>query len=136
MSCFWMIFHISYGFFLCVLNLRFILFFCNFRMYVKNQFKSDIKSFQCDNGREFNNRPLLTHLQSNGINIRFSCPYTSQQNGKAERSIRTINNIVHTSLFQASLAPKFWTEALLTAVHTLNLLPTTTLSYKTPFEIL
>ncbi|KAL4562284.1 hypothetical protein LXL04_034484 [Taraxacum kok-saghyz] len=88
-----------------------------------------IQAFQCDNGREFNNRALLTYLQSNGITIRFSCPYTSQQNGKAERSIRTINNIVRTFLFQASLAPTFWTEALLTVVHTLNLLPTSTLSF-------
>ncbi|KAI3722068.1 hypothetical protein L2E82_33093 [Cichorium intybus] len=110
--------------------------FCNFRMYVKNQFKTDIQSLQCDNGREFDNTMFRAYLQSNGISIRFSCPYTSQQNGKAERSIRTINNIIRTSLFQASLSSKFWVEALLTAVHTLNLLPTTTLSYKTHFEVL
>ncbi|KAL4564754.1 hypothetical protein LXL04_028825 [Taraxacum kok-saghyz] len=105
-------------------------------MYVKNQFKADIQSLQCDNGREYNNRLLLSYLQSNGITTRFSCPYTSQQNGKAERTIRTINNIIHNFLFQASLSTKFWTEALLTAARTLNLLPTTTLSYKTTFEVI
>jgi hypothetical protein len=28
-----------------------------------------------------------------------SCPYTSSQNGKAERIIRTTNNVVHSLLF-------------------------------------
>jgi hypothetical protein len=34
-----------------------------------------------------------------------SCPYTSQQNGKAERTIRTTNNVIRTLLFQASMPP-------------------------------
>jgi hypothetical protein len=33
-----------------------------------------------------------------------SCPYTSQQNGKAERSLRTINDILH-SLFVSGKSP-------------------------------
>ncbi|KAJ9546650.1 hypothetical protein OSB04_019193 [Centaurea solstitialis] len=110
--------------------------FKTFRAYVLNQFKTDIQLFQCDNGREFNNQPLLDFFKTHGIKIRFSCPYTSQQNGKAERTIRTINNTLRTSLIQASLPPKFWVEALLSAVHTFNLLPSTTIQYKTPFEVL
>ncbi|KAJ9546206.1 hypothetical protein OSB04_025913 [Centaurea solstitialis] len=110
--------------------------FKTFRAYVLNQFKMDIQLFQCDNGREFNNQPLLDFFKTHGIKIRFSCPYTSPQNGKAERTIRTINNTVRTSLIQASLPPKFWVEALLSSVHTFNLLPSTTIQYKTPFEVL
>ncbi|KAJ9553280.1 hypothetical protein OSB04_017325 [Centaurea solstitialis] len=110
--------------------------FKTFRAYVLNQFKTDIQLFQCDNGREFNNQPFLDFLKTHGIKIRFSCPYTSQQNGKAERTIRTINNTLRTSLIQASLPPQFWVEALLSSVHTFNLLPSTTIQYKTPFEVL
>nr|GEU35882.1 hypothetical protein [Tanacetum cinerariifolium] len=86
--------------------------------------------------REFNNSPFLNVLKTNGIKIRFSCPYTSQQNGKAERTIQTINNIIRTLLFQASLPSTFCVEALYMSVHVLNLLPTTTLSYRAPFELL
>ncbi|KAJ9564595.1 LOW QUALITY PROTEIN: hypothetical protein OSB04_000561, partial [Centaurea solstitialis] len=110
--------------------------FQSFRAYVLNQFKTDIQLFQCDNGREFNNQPLLNFFKTHGIKIRFSCPYTSPQNGKAERTIRTINNTLRTSLIQASLPPTFWVEALLSSVHTFNLLPSTTIHYKTPFEML
>ncbi|KAJ9537125.1 hypothetical protein OSB04_029858 [Centaurea solstitialis] len=110
--------------------------FKTFRAYVLNQFKTDIQLFQCDNGREFNNQSFLDFFKTHGIKIRFSCPYTSPQNGKAERTIRTINNTLRTSLIQASLPPKFWVEALLSSVHTFNLLPSTTIQYKTPFEVL
>ncbi|KAJ9565369.1 hypothetical protein OSB04_001335 [Centaurea solstitialis] len=110
--------------------------FKTFRAYVLNQFKTDIQLFQCDNGHEFNNQPFLDFFKTHGIKMRFSCPYTSPQNGKAERTIRTINNTLRTSLIQASLPPKFWVEALLSSVHTFNLLPSTTIQYKTPFEVL
>ncbi|KAJ9544405.1 hypothetical protein OSB04_024112 [Centaurea solstitialis] len=110
--------------------------FKTFRAYVLNQFKTDIQLFQCDNGREFNNQPFLDFFRTHGIKMRFPCPYTSPQNGKAERTIRIINNTLRTSLIQASLPPKFWVEALLSSVHTFNLLPSTTIQYKTPFEVL
>ncbi|GJR76034.1 ribonuclease H-like domain-containing protein [Tanacetum coccineum] len=81
--------------------------FLHFRNYVKNQFKCEIKNFQCDHGGEFDNNRLHTLFAKNGIQFRFSCPKTSQQNGKAERMIRTINNTIRTLLFQAHLPLPF-----------------------------
>nr|GEU39369.1 hypothetical protein [Tanacetum cinerariifolium] len=101
-----------------------------------SHFKTDIQAFQCDNGHEFNNATFLNVLQTNDIQICFSCPYTSQQNRKAERTILTVNNIIRTLLSQASLASSFWVEALNMDVHVLNLLPTTTLTYRALFEVL
>ena len=60
-----------------------------------------------------------------------SCPYTSAQNGKAERIIRTTNNVVRSLLFHASVPPSFWAAALGMATHLLNILPTKTLSFST-----
>ena len=62
-----------------------------------------------------------------GIHLRMSCLYTSPQNGKAERIIRSINNVVCSLMFQASLPPSFWVEALQTATYLINILPTKTL---------
>ncbi|GKC46959.1 ribonuclease H-like domain-containing protein [Tanacetum coccineum] len=81
--------------------------FLHFWSYVNNQFKSDILAFQCDHGGEFDNNNLLNLFSQNGIQMRFSCPKTSQQNGKSERMIRTINNVIRTLLFQAHLPPSF-----------------------------
>ncbi|VFQ80258.1 unnamed protein product, partial [Cuscuta campestris] len=90
----------------------------------------------CDNGTEYRNTPLATFFESLGILFRFSCPYTSQQNGRAERTIRTLNNTIRTLLFQANLPPEFWVEALHMATHLFNILPTTTLNNRTPHEAL
>nr|GEV07621.1 ribonuclease H-like domain-containing protein [Tanacetum cinerariifolium] len=94
-----------------------------FRNYVRTQFKCEIKSFQCDHGGEFDNHVFHKLFHDNGIQFRFSCPRTSQQNGKSERMIRTINNLIRTLLFQAHLPPNYWTEALNMAVYLLNILP-------------
>jgi hypothetical protein len=61
-----------------------------------------------------------------------SCPYTSAQNGKAERIIRSINNVVRSLLFHASVPPVFWAAALGTATYLINILPTKTLNHSMP----
>lgn len=69
------LFHIFMGF---SSSFKVYSFFFQFQMFVKNQFKTNIQYFQCNNGRKFHNHLLLTYLQSNGITIRFSGQYTSQ----------------------------------------------------------
>ena len=54
-----------------------------------------------------------------------SCPYISPQNGKAERMIRTMNDVMRTLLIQASLPPRFWAESLHTTTYLLNHLSST-----------
>jgi histone deacetylase 1/2 len=68
--------------------------------------------------------------------LRFSCPYTSAQNGKAERAIRTTNDVIRTLLIQASMPSRFWAEALHTATLLLNIRPTKPIQFSTPHEAL
>ncbi|KAL8128531.1 LOW QUALITY PROTEIN: hypothetical protein V2J09_017686 [Rumex salicifolius] len=67
-----------------------------FHAYVQTQFNLKINSIQCDHGWEFYNNELKSFFTNNGALLRFSCPHTSQQNGKAEWMIRTITNSIHT----------------------------------------
>ncbi|GJW95117.1 ribonuclease H-like domain-containing protein, partial [Tanacetum coccineum] len=60
-------------------------------VYVRTQFKCEIKAFQCDHGGEFDNCRLHTLFAKNGIQFRFSCPQTSQQNGKFERMLEGVD---------------------------------------------
>ncbi|GJW68538.1 ribonuclease H-like domain-containing protein [Tanacetum coccineum] len=105
----------------------------HFRAFIKTQFNREIKAFQCDHGGEFDNNSLHELFATNGIQFRFSCPHTSQQNGKSERMIRTINNVVRSLLFQARLPPEYWVEALLTAAYLLNILPSTSINNDIPY---
>lgn len=66
----------------------------------------------------------------------YSCPHTSQQNGKSERMIQTINNDVRALLFQAKLAPTYWVEALHVAVHVLNITPFSAIKNQIPYTLL
>ncbi|KAG7599937.1 Ribonuclease H-like superfamily [Arabidopsis suecica] len=108
--------------------------FLHFSSYVKTQFNKTIRAFQCDNGGEYTSRDFLDHLTTTGTELRLSCPHTSQQNGRAERMLRTINNLVRTLLIQAHMPYSFWVEALFTAVHTLNLLPSSSIHNQIPFS--
>ncbi|GJR41471.1 ribonuclease H-like domain-containing protein [Tanacetum coccineum] len=107
--------------------------FVAFRAYVNNQFNVDIKALQCDHEGEYDNTRFHDLFCQNGIQFRFSCPRTSQQNGKSERMLRTINNLIRTLLFQAHMPPSYWVEALNMAAHLLNILPSTAINNEIPF---
>ncbi|GJX30075.1 ribonuclease H-like domain-containing protein [Tanacetum coccineum] len=59
--------------------------FILFRNCVRTQFKCEIRAFQCDHGGEFDNHNFHDLFNTHGIQFCFSCPKTSQQNGKSER---------------------------------------------------
>jgi hypothetical protein len=54
----------------------------NFCPFISTQFGRTIKAGQCDNSRAF--------FASSEVILWMSCPYTSPQNGKVERALRTI----------------------------------------------
>lgn len=106
--------------------------FLAFHKHITTQFECLIKTFRCDNGTEYNNQFFHIFCTSNGMDFRFSCPHTSPQNGKAERTIRTINNMVRTLLSHDSLPTSFWHHALQMATYILNILPHKTKHYSAP----
>ncbi|KAA0032344.1 uncharacterized protein E5676_scaffold340G00040 [Cucumis melo var. makuwa] len=69
-----------------------------------------------------------------GTLVQRSCPHTSQQNGRAERKHRHILDSVRALLLSASCPEKFWGEAALTSVYTINRLPSSVLQNISPFE--
>uniref|UniRef100_A0A8R7RD00 Integrase catalytic domain-containing protein n=1 Tax=Triticum urartu TaxID=4572 RepID=A0A8R7RD00_TRIUA len=107
-----------------------------FYAYVQTQFERPVLAFQTDNGKEFDSLAVRSLLSKHGTVLRLSCPYTSQQNGKAERMLRTLNNSVRSLLFHAFMPARFWAEALGTATLLLNYKPCTTSSPRSPHELL
>jgi hypothetical protein len=68
--------------------------------------------------------------------LRLTCPYTSQQNGRAERVLRTLNDSLHTMLLHANAPLSFWPDALVTATYLLNRRPCHTRNNLTPYQLL
>ena len=101
---------------------------------VKTQFSKRIKAFHSDNALEYTQNGFQAILKHYGTVSHLSCPETSQQNGWVERKLRHILDIVRALLLSTSLPIAFWGEATLTAVYTINRLPTPILDNCTPHE--
>jgi hypothetical protein len=108
----------------------------SFLAYTKTQFRLPLISIQNDNGREFDSNTLCLLLSEYGVTFRLSCPYTSQQNEKAECILRTLNDCVRTLLIHSAAPPEFWAEALATTTHLVNRRPCRATSISTLFELL
>jgi hypothetical protein len=87
-----------YGFFSLKLKSDTFTTLSNFFACASTQFGMTVKAIQCDNGCEFDNSSTRIFLLSHGTQLQMSCPYTSSQNGKDERIIRLVNNVIHTLL--------------------------------------
>ncbi|GJV42668.1 zinc finger, CCHC-type containing protein [Tanacetum coccineum] len=71
------------------------------------------------------------YLQSTGIIHQTTAPYTSQQNGVAERKNKTLKEMVNSMLSYSRLSEGFWGEAIF---YILNRTPNKN-SKQTPYEI-
>ena len=89
---------------------------------------------QSDNGSEYLSSEFKSMLNRHKILHQTSIPYTPQQNGKAERTVRTIKEKITTLLADAHLGTRFWAEALPHAVFIINRLPSSSLSGQTPYH--
>jgi transposase InsO family protein len=107
-----------------------------FFSYARTQFGLPILALQTDNGSEFDTIAMRHFLAAQGTVFRLSCPYTSQQNGKAERVLCTINDCVRTLLLHSAGPLSFWAEALNTATFLINRRPCRATGLITPHDVL
>ena len=89
------------------------------------QFSKAIKVFCTDNAMEYRNSQNLIHTQ--GTIIQRSYVGISQQNGRAERKHHHKLDSVRVFLIFASCPERFLGEAALSAVYTINRLPSSAL---------
>jgi len=101
---------------------------------VKNQFNTNIVEWMSDAGGEYKSKAFLDMLGNEGIKVSQSIPYVHQQNGRAERLIRTLTEKAKTMRFQACLPPSWWEFSLDHAVHVYNRTPMRRLEWRTPHE--
>ena len=83
--------------------------FIQFKNLVENQLSTRIKCLQPDNGGEY--KAFHSTLVKYGISHKFSCPYTSNQNGRVERKHHHVVEIGPALLAHASMPLKCWLYA-------------------------
>lgn len=103
--------------------------------YIKNQTGRLPCCFRFDNGKEYVNAETLEWLTSQGIEYELTAPYSSAQNGVAERLNRTIVERARTMIIASGLSWHMWPEAVNYAFYLKNISPTSALNGDiTPFE--
>ncbi|KAL0746111.1 hypothetical protein Bca101_101377 [Brassica carinata] len=110
--------------------------FKNFQCYVTNQYNAKLKIFRSDNGGEYTSRLFKQHLAQHGILHQTSCPYTTQQNGVAERKNRHLMEVDRSMMFQSNVPKRYWSDAVMSACYLINRIPTRVLQDQSPFEVL
>lgn len=86
-----------------------------------------------DGDGEFVNTKLNLFLSSHGITHHTTCPYTSSQNGIAERKHRHVIETIIALLQTASMPMHFWGEASLTVIFLINRMLSSILNGDTPY---
>ena len=79
-----------------------------------------IHEFIIDAGGEFRSEGLRMFLKELGINIPTSVPHMHQQNGRAERFIRTIVEKAQAICLESCIPQNWWEFAVNYAVHVRN----------------
>jgi hypothetical protein len=77
---------------------------------------------------------MIKFVKSQGIEHNPTAGYSPQSNGIAERMNRTLFEMACTMLDASGAPLELWADAVLSACHICNRLPSRTLDGKSPFE--
>ena len=98
-----------------------------FKVYkaeVENQLEKKIKRLRSNRGEEYFSNEFSEFCAVHGIIHERTSPYSPQSNGIAERKNRTLTDLINAMLKTAGLSKEWWGDAILTACHVLNRVPT------------
>lgn len=103
----------------------------------KTQFDSFIIIMRSDNDLEFvndlNKEMLYTRLR---IVHQTSCVHTPQQNGVVERTYKHLLEVARALKLQEGVPSKYWRFCVLTSCYVINIMHSTVLKEKTPYDML
>ena len=106
-----------------------------FSAMIEKRTGRSIKVFRSDRGGEFMSADFSKFLEDSGISRETSAPRTPQQNGLAERMMRTLVGSARSMLQHSGLSKGFWSEAVSVAAHIHNQSPRKGLDWKTPHHL-
>jgi hypothetical protein len=110
-------------------------YFKQFDAIVTNKFGHHTRILHTDNGREYVNKEFMEYMKKYGIEHECTAPYTPEQNGRAERELRSIVESARSMLYGNDIPTYLWAEAVNCAVYLLNRTTSSQSPNKSPYEI-
>jgi transposase InsO family protein len=109
-------------------------YFKKIKQQAELEHEKKLKALRTDRGGEFNSNLFTVFCNETGIKHYTTTPYSPQQNGVVERYNQMVVEMARCMLKTKKMPPKFWGEAIVTAVFILNRAPTKSLQNKTQYE--
>jgi transposase InsO family protein len=106
----------------------------HFLAMVETRYQMQVRGWMSDAGGEYTSKAFVEMMKNKGIQINQSVPHAHQQNGRAERIIRTLTEKAESMRLQACLPQSWWEFALDHATHVYNRTPMRRLEWRTPTE--
>jgi hypothetical protein len=106
----------------------------HFLAMVETKYQKRVRGWMSDAGGEYTSKAFVAMMKDKGIQINQSVPHAHQQNGRAERIIRTLTEKAESMRLQACLPQSWWEFALDHATHVYNRTPMRRLEWRTPTE--
>jgi hypothetical protein len=101
----------------------------------ENRTGNTVKVIRTDGGGEFGGKVWSVYFAEKGIQHQVTTPYTPEQNGKAERAVRTVKEGTRTYLRDSGLSDRYWAAAMVNFTYTRNLtMVSGGVKDETPFE--
>ena len=107
--------------------------FKDYQAWAERQSGHKIKALHTDRGTEYMGE-MIEYIKSQGIEHNPTAAYSPQSNGVAERMNRTLFDMACPMLDAAGAPVELWAEAILTACHIRNRLPSRSLNGMSPHE--
>ena len=99
---------------------------------VEKKTRMQIKCLRSNGGGEYFSNEFSRFLDEQGIKRQFTCRYTPQQNGVAERKNRHIAEVSRALMNEKEMPKYYWAKAAHVAVYIMNRTPTATIHGMTP----
>jgi transposase InsO family protein len=96
----------------------------NFKAIVEKEKGVSIKCLRSDGGGKYFSNEFSEYLKEHGIQRKYSCSYSPQQNGIVERKNKHIVEIARAMLNEKNLPNYFWVEVVATTIYIMNRTPT------------
>lgn len=109
--------------------------FTRFHVESERQTGKKLEMISTDNGGEYDNAKFKAYCKKFGIRHFTTAPYTPQQNGRAERMNRVLQEAELAMRGTAKLGTGLWAESMSTASYIRNRVPSSRKPLATPFEL-
>ncbi len=94
--------------------------FLNFKAMVEKEKGVSIKCLRFNGRGEYFSNEFSEYLKEHGIQRKYSCSYSPQQNGVVKRKNKHIAEITRAMLNEKNLPNYFWAEAIIIIVYIMN----------------